>query len=455
MWAYRICNETAGERVFGQPCINSGWMLLDAGGFEGGCTIELGILVCTVPSERYQHGAVMYNDQTMYVYGGFSQRCVDFCDDVWFYDLYMGGWREVYEAGALSRLYYEVRGIDFLYYSDVDVPKDPSASGWAGPGKRWRHSMVIGDEFVAADGKPSQPMAVFGGHRLWHGWSLENSQANSWENHTTYPAGGYLNDLWIYVKELDYETTAGETLKTSQGTWRMLHANESCRPTPGLTWDTRNLITCEVNWPQERAGHSSAYDTKRGRIWIFGGYNTYFPYLSTDGLGSGIGVTAMLRDGFVPYPGFNYYMNDLWFYDLALQNWTQIIYPVGQPNDKHVLDYPIPPARADHIMLLTDDVLFLHGGFADNSYMDDTWYFNITTSRWLRKRSYVWPSYPRSCTDDWESMNITFSYGNTPSSNAASKCHQLLWPKHLERDRCAASACCAPSAPLLELSLLL
>lgn len=90
VWAYRICNESSGERFFAQSCVSNGWQLLHAGGAEGGCTIELGILVCTVPSERYHHGAVMYNDQTMYVYGGFSERCVDYCDDIWFYDMYVG-----------------------------------------------------------------------------------------------------------------------------------------------------------------------------------------------------------------------------------------------------------------------------------------------------------------------------------------------------------------------------
>ena len=54
-----------------------------------GCTIQLGIEVCTVPSERYNHGSVMHDDGTLYVYGGFSQRCTDYCDDIWFFDIYL------------------------------------------------------------------------------------------------------------------------------------------------------------------------------------------------------------------------------------------------------------------------------------------------------------------------------------------------------------------------------
>ena len=52
--------------------------------FLGGCIIQLGIEVCNVPSERYDHGAVTFNDGTMYVYGGFSERC-GVSEIVWYY----------------------------------------------------------------------------------------------------------------------------------------------------------------------------------------------------------------------------------------------------------------------------------------------------------------------------------------------------------------------------------
>ena len=238
-----------------------------------------------------------------------------------------------------------------------------------------------------------QPMAIFGGYRIWHGWAPENSQANSWDNHTTYPAGGYLDDLWIYTKQLDTTTTPGETLKTSSGRWRIMHANATCVSTPGLTWASREDVTCTRPWPQARAGHGSVWDDVNQRIWIFGGYNTYFPYLSTDGEGAGPGVSAG-TGGFVPYPAFNYFLNDLWYYDLTLQNWTEIVIP-SYSVDQQITDYnegiyvstvPVQPSpRADHIMLLVNNVIFVHGGYSDNTYFDDTWYFNISTGLWLQK----------------------------------------------------------------------
>ena len=38
----------------------------------------------------------MYTDGCMYVYGGYSQRCEDFCGDMWFFDIYLQvGWESL------------------------------------------------------------------------------------------------------------------------------------------------------------------------------------------------------------------------------------------------------------------------------------------------------------------------------------------------------------------------
>ena len=79
-------------------CTDGGWLLLHPGAPEGGCVIQLGILVCNVPSERYMHASALFDDGTMYIYGGFSQRCQDYCDDLWMFDLFLKGWRELYSS---------------------------------------------------------------------------------------------------------------------------------------------------------------------------------------------------------------------------------------------------------------------------------------------------------------------------------------------------------------------
>ena len=55
-------------------CEDANWRVLHAGGIEGSCKMVLGEEICTVPSERWMHGAAMFDDGTMLIYGGFSQR---------------------------------------------------------------------------------------------------------------------------------------------------------------------------------------------------------------------------------------------------------------------------------------------------------------------------------------------------------------------------------------------
>lgn len=52
--------------------------------------------------------------------------------------------------------------------------------------------------------------------------------------------------------------------------------------------------------------------------------------------------------------------------------------------------------RTDHLMVKSRDLLILNGGFAHNHYFNDTWYYNITETRWLKKESFV----HADCTDD-------------------------------------------------------
>jgi hypothetical protein len=67
-------------------------------------------------------------------------------------------------------------------------------------------------------------------------------------------------------------------------------------------------------------------DTKRNLIWIYGGYATYYPYIKTDGSGSGAGVASIGSGGFVPYPDtYTFYIGDLWIFNLTSGKWTEIV----------------------------------------------------------------------------------------------------------------------------------
>ena len=82
VWEYDLdCTRYAD-----MACSDRGWEVLKPGVIDGGCQILAGNEICTAPSERWHHGSAMFDDQTMLIYGGFSQRCQDYCDDMWSFD---------------------------------------------------------------------------------------------------------------------------------------------------------------------------------------------------------------------------------------------------------------------------------------------------------------------------------------------------------------------------------
>jgi hypothetical protein len=141
-------------------------------------------------------------------------------------------------AGQLTKFYTDTFFSDTIYYNKTDIPVTNTSSKFAGPGARWRHTMVSSLAYGVSDGTQRQKVAIFGGHRLWHGFSPENSQDNNWDNYTTRPIGGYLNDLWVYTKYLDF-SYPGATYKANNGKWKYQKVREQCFKTPGLSWESR------------------------------------------------------------------------------------------------------------------------------------------------------------------------------------------------------------------------
>lgn len=47
-----------------------------------------------------------------------------------------------------------------------------------------------------------------------------NSEDNNWGNYNQFMPGGYLEDLWIYTKELDFTTSLINNYRTSNGETR-------------------------------------------------------------------------------------------------------------------------------------------------------------------------------------------------------------------------------------------
>ena len=63
-------------------------------------------------------------------------------------------------------------------------------------------------------------------------------------------------------------------------------------------------------------------------------------------------MTSAGSGGFIPYPGYQYFRNDLWYYDLAESLWIEITPEEG---------FPVPDPRMDAIFLLLGDLIFMHG----------------------------------------------------------------------------------------------
>ena len=189
--------------------------------------------------------------------------------------------------------------------------------------------------------------------------------------------------------------------------WTQFTREKTCILTPGLEWDTRNDETCQEFWPSGRAGHSLVQDDHL--LYMFGGYRTFFPYPRTDGAGTAPGTSASAKSGgqfgFTPYPTFPYFLNDLWQYNMKTKRWIEI-QPASTVN---------PKGRMHHVMIRSTNILLMYGGYNNNFYFDDTWQFNTTSGHWLEKESYVWPTYPSSCSNDMAPNNANFSVWGQPT----------------------------------------
>jgi Kelch motif len=57
-------------------------------------------------------------------------------------------------------------------------------------------------------------------------------------------------------------------------------------------------------------------------------------------------------------------------------------------------------------VLQVADMLVVMGGYRDNHHYDDFWQYNMTTRKWRQRTDFVFPVYPRSCTDDIDYIEV-------------------------------------------------
>ena len=124
--------------------------------------------------------------------------------------------------------------------------------------------------------------------------------------------------------------------------------------------------------------------------------------------GSGWGAAAKPNaKGFIPFPDYPYYLNDLWVYNLTTGYWTLLVplsseVPAPRTDMSMVLDMGYCRSSVDDDGACFGPMLIVFGGYNGSHHFDDTWLFDTRKTRWLEKRQQVHPLWPPGCTDDDE-----------------------------------------------------
>ena len=371
IWTY----DLSCKRWDDLSCRYDGWTNVFPNTRYGGCKIYTDAIStemrCTSPTERYGHAAAVYGEVLdtglMFVYGGFSQFCEDYCSDMWVYYFNSSVWEQIPDREK-DRLEPTIDGIR------TGVMREP--------GRRWKFAQI----------QTVTKLFLFGGHRLWHGFHPSNSLSNHWENTGDFnPKGGYLSDMWY--------------LNLERGEWSQIKPKRKCFPDPGRKWSERKRVSCEELWPKGRAAGTFAYVKEAGgeSLYLFGGFNAHFPYPHLLSVGAGRG-TAFIRQnlGPRPFPTHNYYLNDFWKYNISSGYWVELKPPGATPR-----------GRMGAVMVPAGNILILHGGYRSNYQYESMWLYDTLKGTWREKMDFVHPLYPKNCTDDFGEQNQKVPLANS------------------------------------------
>lgn len=124
-------------------------------------------------------------------------------------------------------------------------------------------------------------------------------------------------------------------------------------------------ISSPANYPGARGTGAFTWTDVSGNLWLFGG----------------VGYDAF---------GVKGYLNDLWKYDIATNEWTWMKGPntFNDPGSYGTLGMPastnLPPSRNEGSCSWTDNGgnLWLYGGGRNGGYLGDLWKYTITTNEW-------------------------------------------------------------------------
>lgn len=122
-------------------------------------------------------------------------------------------------------------------------------------------------------------------------------------------------------------------------------------------------------------------------------FTTIYPYPHSQSTGAGNGTDnggLGFAEGMLPFSTLPFYLDDLWYYNLTSQLWTEIT-PVSKTK---------PQARTDHKLVKAgEDMLFLMSGYITNYHYGDFWLYHYSKKRWIEKTEFLLPVFPDTCVD--------------------------------------------------------
>ena len=222
-----------------------------------------------LPSGRHEHQVALVLNRltgerdTLVMFGGYSIDCVDYCEDLWHYNIPRSKWVKI-----------------------TNFTKTV-------PARRWKHAMVDYEDVVFMFGGHGQRLSppLPGQPRIAH---------EIYDGRTKYDPNDplYFDDLWSY--------------NVTEREWS--HLKPFC-----VTCKNESEVdgTAERDVFGPRGRHSPSLAAHGGALYLFGGY----AYGGTTNF-VGIYPTGISTD----YPSLStkYYMNDFWKYNITFNTWEEL-----------------------------------------------------------------------------------------------------------------------------------
>lgn len=296
------------------------------------------------PSQRFRHTSVLNPiDNELIIFGGFSGKCVDYCNDLWRLNLLAindskNAWTQVIKPNSTA-------------------PNDDPATA----GERWHHHSWFSHDAT----NNHSYLYIYGGHR--HQQFLDDLLQFDLTTQT-----------WRVVNNTVFNNNTNQTEYQETPPTRMASAF-------AVATDLNNTNYCQ-NRIYVHGGYHAPNRLYSNYSGLFPKWQTYWLrdlwYIDIDDTTnvnvprvkySNLSFSALIEIDPIPDEILT-----------ELNRW----YAIPFPRSNHKLFY----CSKDYLNLnlnassggVTDDLILLFGGYISHQFMNDMWRFNLTSQRWTR-----------------------------------------------------------------------